>query len=790
MLYRKLFRDIRKNITQFVTIFLMVAIGVFAYSGIESYMDGMRDAADVFYSQCNLQDMDVYGTGFSEDDLEEILQTDHVQKAERKITIMTTVSSSEHTIELNFIESNEISSMYVAEGEAFDPDQSGIWLDLYYAEENDISVGDVITVKYDGMVLEEEVVGLIQVPDHVYSVKDSSVIFPDHTEYGYAYISINEFPESYIKDMVMESAGIEDESVFDLVFPDFDYREYLPFTSVMVDVDDKEYVEDVKQEIYNNVDAATAITNIENSTSYLFYQGEIEEGETYVGVFSGLFIFIALLSVITTMTRFVNKERMYIGTLKALGFTDFKIAVHYVGYGFFCALAGAVVGLITGPVVIGNFFVNMEMEYFSVPNASGAFRTSYILVAILIVFLISLVTYLTCRKELRENPADSLRVRMPKAKGVSLNITSRGIFAKMSFSSKWNLRDIFRNKLRTLTGIVGIAGCCAIMVCAFGMYDSLNYFMDWQFDDLYQFAYKLTLKEDVTDAQYDDILAEYGDDTSLTLGIEIDAGDALEANNILVYDAGDMLQFTDPDGGYVVLPDNGISVTRKMAENYDLETGDTVRWHIYGDNTYYETEIVCIDADPQNQNIKMTKAYYEELTGNTYKADSVYTNQDLSDVKEIAGIELIQNKDLLKGSMNTMMNTMKMMIVLLVGVAAVLGTVIIYNLGVLSYTEKQYQFATLKVLGFSEHQIRNIYVRQNNWITIVSVIIGLPLGYLLTEYLFVYAVSDTYDMHANIQMISYVYSAVGTMIVSLAASHILAGRIKYINMVESLKGNE
>lgn len=97
----------------------------------------------------------------------------------------------------------------------------------------------------------------------------------------------------------------------------------------------------------------------------------------------------------------------------------------------------------------------------------------------------------------------------------------------------------------------------------------------------------------------------------------------------------------------------------------------------------------------------MTREYFESL-GNTYNPDSLYTNIDLSNTKEIENVELIQNKNSLKEGMNNMLSAMQSMICLIIGVAILLGIVIIYNLGILSYTEKGYQFATLKVLGFND----------------------------------------------------------------------------------------
>ena len=137
-----------------------------------------------------------------------------------------------------------------------------------------------------------------------------------------------------------------------------------------------------------------------------------------------------------------------------------------------------------------------------------------------------------------------------------------------------------------------------------------------------------------------------------------------------------------------------------------------------------------------------------------------------------------------------MLSMMKEMIILIIGIAVILGAIIIYNLGILSYTEKQYQFATLKVLGFRDSQIKNIFIKQNNWVAIVSVIIGLPLGFYLTDWLFKTAIEEHYDFCAHIEIQIYIIAAIGTFIVSYLVSKFLARKIKSIDMVTSLKGNE
>lgn len=185
----------------------------------------------------------------------------------------------------------------------------------------------------------------------------------------------------------------------------------------------------------------------------------------------------------------------------------------------------------------------------------------------------------------------------------------------------------------------------------------------------------------------------------------------------------------------------------------------------------------------------MTRTFYESL-GLEYKPDSIYTDSDLRNIKELDGVKAIQSKDNLKQGMQSMLETMKTMVVLLIVVSADLGFVIIYNLGILSFSEKGYQFATLKVLGFKSKQIKKIFIKQNIWLTVIAIIIGLPLGFFMTDYIFKSALGDAYDFNAQIKFISYIYAVVGTYVVSIFVNKILAKKVKTIDMVTSLKGNE
>ena len=186
MLNRKLIRDIKNNLSQFITIFLMVLIGVTAYSGIESYMTGMEKSANTFYTENNLQDINVVGK-LSNDDISKIKKLDNVKDAEGKLSVNTKmISADDITLLTNFIEKNDISKFYIVDGEEF-TNTSGIWVDNFFAEANKLKVGDIISFKYNDYTFEEEIKGLINVPDHLYDVKDESQLYPDHNTFNQFY---------------------------------------------------------------------------------------------------------------------------------------------------------------------------------------------------------------------------------------------------------------------------------------------------------------------------------------------------------------------------------------------------------------------------------------------------------------------------------------------------------------------------------------------------------------------------------------------------------------------------
>ena len=158
-------------------------------------------------------------------------------------------------------------------------------------------------------------------------------------------------------------------------------------------------------------------------------------------------------------------------------------------------------------------------------------------------------------------------------------------------------------------------------------------------------------------------------------------------------------------------------MSAKMAASLEIGKGDFVRWHLTGDDRWQQDRVVQIYANPGTQGITMFRDVYEEHEYD-FEPLMILTNVDpgdeLNDDDLVTGVQ--DTREMMR-SMDQMKEMMYMMMAIFISAAVVLGVVVLYNQGTLSFVEKSREMATLKVLGFSTGKIREILQLQNLWIT-------------------------------------------------------------------------
>ena len=249
----------------------------------------------------------------------------------------------------------------------------------------------------------------------------------------------------------------------------------------------------------------------------------------------------------------------------------------------------------------------------------------------------------------------------------------------------------------------------------------------------------------------------------------------------------DFIRLYDTDNHNVNLK-SGIAVSKNTAKEMNIKVGDRIKWRFSGSSTWYLSVVKVIIRTPMTQGITMMKTEMEKE--NIPFITTSIIGEEIENAKiNTDYISSIQNRADLEESLSTMLNASIMLSTLFLIMAVLLGSVILYNLGTLSYMERYRDMATLKVLGFNNKRIRKLMIQQNIWLTIVGIIIGLPIGYGLLG-IMVSTVQTSIDMETYAPVYVYGVSILGTFILSWIINKVLSLKVKSIDMVSALKINE
>ena len=515
------------------------------------------------------------------------------------------------------------------------------------------------------------------------------------------------------------------------------------------------------------------------------FSEEIDQHKMMGDIFPVVFILIALLILLTTMTRIIAHQRTQIGILKAVGYTNKSIIFHYVSYGFWLVLAGAILGLIIGPLTLPNLFYPSMSATYILPEWKPAWSMNFVYVAIIMVVMSLLVSYFAVRSISSENPADTIRPKVPKISSSGF-IEKTSIWKRFSFNVRWNYRDAKRNKFRALMTIVGVMGCATLLVSAFGMYDGMHDLKEWEYSQINHYDSKLIVNDNASISSINNIADEVNGDKLMESAIEIESGNAKKSGSLLVLNGTNLVTPTDYDRNEIKIGNDEISISQKMADLLGVGVGDTVKWHIMGSDKWVSTKIDKIHADPISQGFIMSSDKLDALDLN-YTPTSIVTSEHVD--KNYSDIKAVNSMNDMTTSWDEMTESMMLLVYILIFFACLLAVVVLYNLGLLSFTEIEREIATLKVLGFKTGSLRRLLLTQNLWFTAIGFVLGLPLGYYILDIMW-QSSGDSFYILPSISLSNFLLTAVITFVLSILVNLLFSRKIKKLDMVESLKGVE
>ena len=756
MLKKKMIRDIRKHKTQFLSIFLMAFLGVFVFAGVGGESVGLEVNVDKFYDDTNLADGWIYSNFINDLFLDQVYCLGATDQMERQLVVDSVADfSNDPEITLHFVENNTISKFYLIDGDPLDiNDKNGVWLDKSFADAKGLKVGDSITFEFEDYKIKKKIRGTGYSPEYVYHASQSSVI-PDFSKIGFAYMSHKAFPNDTVPYNVLNVK-------FDGTAENYD-----------------------KLLDYHMDGYYSSFVERSEHTSVSQFSEEIDQHQMMAGIFPVVFILIAMLILLTTMTRIITHQRTQIGILKACGFKDKSIMKHYISYGFWLVLIGSLLGLIIGPMTLPKLFYPSMSSTYILPSWEPAWSIDFVYIALAMIIMSILVSYYAVRSIFNENSADTIRPKAPKVSSSGM-IERLGFFKHLSFNSRWNYRDAKRNKFRALMTIIGVIGCTALLVSAFGMYDGMNDLKEWEFNQINHYDSKLVIDDEASISEVDDVAEEVNGDKIMESAIEIESDTCKKSGSLLVLNHTDLVTPTDYDWNRIKIEDDEVSVSQKMADMLGIGIGDTVKWHIMGSDKWIKTKIDKIHSDPTSQGFIMSADKLEDLDLN-YTPTSVVTEEHVT--KNYTAIKTTNSLKDMTSSWDELTEAMWLLIYILIFFASLLAVVVLYNLGLLSFTEIEREIATLKVLGFKTNALRKLLLTQNLWFTTIGYLLGIPVGYYILKVMWESS-GDSFYILPSISLMNLVITAAITFSLSILVNLMFSRKIKKLDMVESLKSAE
>ena len=570
-------------------------------------------------------------------------------------------------------------------------------------------------------------------------------------------------------------------------------------------------------------DAEEQIEQIENAKWYVFdrddntgFSGLTDDAQRVddvATVFPLFFLLVSLLVCLTTMTRMVEERRTEIGTLKALGYSDFSIAFKYFVYSSSAAVVGNTLGAIVGIATLPYIIVSTYEIMYILPETSLVISWGGFLLSSLLGLLCTCaVSMFACFSELKIRPAILMRPKAPKPGKRILLENIKPFWSRLNFTSKVTVRNIFRYKARFLMTVIGVAGCTALIIGGMGLKDSISVVADRQFGQLsiYDQIYALTESGSAAEKQY--ILSQFHKDKDFkaTLLEHQESSKAHFGKNIYnnemslivpenIDDFKKMYVLrTRKDHTPIELTDEGIVITERLSEILNSKIGDEISFNINEEE--YQAEVTAITENYANNSIYMTKDLYKKITGKQCEYNIILTqvsDNARSDINEITA-KWIENEEILAvvniqeqvEKITSALKSLDIIVLVLIICAGMLAMVVMYNLTNINIAERVREIATIKVLGFYDLETANYIYRENIILAFTGALLGLPLGTLFSIFITMAIQMDIVMYPMNVEPVSYLLGFLLTIGFAFLVNFIMYFKMQKISMVESLKSIE
>ena len=767
-----------KTSKRFLSILIIVLLGVGFFAGIRAVAPDMENTLDDYYEENNFYDIYITSDYGVTDKVINRLEEDYNIEAGYSFDAITNKEEDYATRIISYDEENEINKPKLVKGRM--PEKADeVVIDNQISDS--IKIGDKITIDSD-LVLNKTltVTGYVESPLYISTERDSTTLLSGQINY-FLYMKTEN-----ILSPVKTTAYIKldtEESRFSNKYEDLVKEE-------------KKEIRKILKEEENN--ATWYVLDINANTGFYQYEQDTERIDNVAKVFPLVFFIVAVLVCLTTMTRMVEEERSQIGTLKSLGYRDSAIMFKYILYASLATIIGSIIGVLIGYRILPELCFTMYQNLYKLGDIKLSYYSSLTFQGMMIALVCTLgATIYTCRKTLKESPANLLRPVAPRpGKRVLLERISF-IWNKLSFSYKVTVRNVFRYTKRFLMTIIGIAGCTGLILAGFGLKDCIGKIVPNQYDELFTYDASITLNEEATENTINELTQVKEIKDLLRVqeeSISIDNKDTNQSVTLIVpeEDPDDFIKLQSRKKKEEYNLTDGIIITEKLANLLEVEVGDTLEFT--GTNTYTE-KISHITENYLLHYIYLPKSSYKGSTYNTVliKTTEMTEKEEktfAAKLKEIEGVSNISFTSTTRHVFDDTMESFAYVSLILIVSAGALAFVVLYNLSSVNISERRRELATIKVLGFYDKEVYQYINRENSILTVIGILLGLGIGNILTVYILKTCEIDNLMFDYSILWPSYIYAILITAAFAILVNIILYFSLKKIDMIESLKSVE
>ncbi len=829
---KNLLREIKRTFTKFLSIFAICALGVAFFAGIRATSPDMKEAGDRLYNTYNLSDISVISTsGLTADNIRDLESIEGIRAVRASLFVdamargtgekeknlrlysMPIKLKSEYAPLIDLIPDYGIDTSPEYEMNGVEIVSGRMPLNdtetaLDYTLEGSLvkQLGDEITLTTSGGTVTLRVVGFIRSPMYISMFERGTSSIGNGTSDGFAYASGNAISSLGTKLPVMSLLNTYYTRADIVISGKEGLSAYSDeYEALVNEVTDR--IED-----YASTQSGTwYIQDRSGNPGYSDYSENTDRIAAVGDVFPLIFFIVAALVCLTTMTRMVEEQRIEMGTMKALGYGGWQIAMKYAVYAMSACISGGVVGAIIG----FKLFPYVIMKAYSIMYYLGKLETPYradiaFMAIAAMAVCTAAATFSACYASLKEVPATLMRPKAPKAGRRVLLEKIPFIWKKLSFTSKVTVRNLFRYKKRFFMSVIGIAGSGALLVTAFGLNDSIFGIIEKQFGDIWQMDVQAYVYEAMPLADMQELLGKNPanddfDSVMFCLDSQMECKNGGRSQNgvhlLGVESAGSMAgRVSLHNGGTpVTLDDSGVVVTAKLAETLSIKAGDEINMRTGGEDHFMR--VIGVADNYVYHYVYITAAYYETVFGKamlyngfmgnlkdglTDETMDAMSTQLLSDSR----MYTVRTIESIYASVWDSLSILNYVVLVLILGSGMLTFVVMLNLTNINIGERMRELATLRVLGFYDKEMYAYIFRENNALSVIGAFVGLLFGKIMHLFVIRTCEVDMVMFVRSAKPLSYVYAFALTIAFSLIVNLLMRPKVRAIDMVESLKSAE